>query len=99
MTVYDDDLLVTGALSAGNLHTVRVRITPEPGVPTSLEITGLNLAGTGPVQAFATAHTSAPGSRVIEVSVSSVTSTGCLVWIYRTTAAETNVSVTFWRGP
>ncbi|MFD6094740.1 hypothetical protein ACFVWN_01115 [Nocardiopsis flavescens] len=97
--VYNDDVLVTGAISAGNIHHTTVRITPEPGVPTSVEITGLALRGTGPVQAQATAHTSVPGLRVLEVSVSSVTPQGCLVWIYRTNAVETDISVTLWRDP
>ncbi|MFE7461676.1 hypothetical protein ACWFMI_23490 [Nocardiopsis terrae] len=99
MTTYDGDVVVAGALSAANLRTIRVRITPEARVPTSLEITGLNLGGNGRVQALATAHTSVPGTRVLEVSVSSVTANGCLVWIYRTNTAETNISVTFWREP
>src|SRR5690554_1217617 len=99
MTVFDGDLVVEGALSSGNLHTVRVRITPEPNVPTSLEVTGVSLRGSGPVQALATAHTMVPGNRVVEVSVSSVASTGCLVWLYRNNHAETNVSVVFWREP
>lgn len=99
MTTYDGDLVVNGALSAGNMHTVRVRITPEAGVPTALEVTGVSLRGSGPVQALVTAHTMVPGTRVLEVSVSSVTSTGCLVWIRRSNTAETNLSVLFYRAP
>ncbi|OLT26549.1 hypothetical protein BJF83_20915 [Nocardiopsis sp. CNR-923] len=99
MAHYPGDVLITGALSAGNLQTVRVTITPEPNVPTSVEISGLNLRGRGPVQAIATAHSSVPGTHAVEVSVSSVTSTGCLVWLCRTNATATHVSVVFWREP
>jgi len=95
--IYNDDVQVTGSVSAGNMASLMVTVTPQPNVPTSVEITGLALRGTGPVQALATAHSSVPGLRVVEVSVSSVTPSGCLVWIRRTNATETNISVLMWR--
>ena len=98
MTVYNDDVFIAGALSAGNMITYTVWVTPEPNQPTSVEITGLNLRGTGVVQAIATPRTSVPGLRVLEVSVSSVTAQGCLVWIYRTNNVETAIDVLFWRN-
>jgi hypothetical protein len=94
---YEEDLIVTGAISAGNIQTGLIRFTPEPNVPTPVEVTGLSLRGTGPVQAQITAHTSVPGLRVIEVSVSSVSDTGFTAWIYRTNANETNASYLAWR--
>lgn len=94
-----DDLLVIGALSAGNVWTGTIDITPEPNTPTMVEITGLALRGTGPVRGQATAHTSVPGRRVVEVSVSAVSPSGCQVWLYRTDNTSTRVSVTLWREP
>lgn len=94
-----DDLIVTGAVSAGNIWHGTVDITPEPNTPTMVEITGLALRGTGPVRGQATAHTSVPGRRVVEVSVASLSPSGCQVWIYRTDNTSTRVSVTLWREP
>lgn len=92
MTTYDDDVIVTGVLSAGNIATGMARITPEPGVPTSVEVTGLSLRGTGQVRVQLTPHTSVPGTRVEEMGVTSVSATGFRAWIYRTNATETNFS-------
>lgn len=94
-----DDLLVIGALSAGNIWNGTIEITPEPNTPTMVEITGLALRGTGPVRGQATAHTSVPGSRVVEVSLSAVSPSGCQVWLYRTNTTSTLVDVTLWREP
>ncbi|GAB3115736.1 hypothetical protein GCM10027160_23530 [Streptomyces calidiresistens] len=99
MTVIDGDLIVTGALTAGNVFHTVVRVTPEPGVPTMVEVTGVTLRGRGTVRAQATAHTSVPGIRVVEVAVAALSPTGCQVWIHRTNSVETNVSVLMWREP
>jgi hypothetical protein len=94
---YEGDLLVTGAISAGNIQTGLIRFTPEAGVPTPVEVTGLSLRGTGPVQVQLTAHTMVPGTRVVEVGVTSVSPSGFTAWIYRTNAEETNASWLAWR--
>jgi hypothetical protein len=95
--VFEGDVIVTGAISAGNIQTGLIRFTPEPGVPTPIEVTGLGLRGDGSVQVQVTAHSAYPGSRVKEISVTSVSKDGFTAWLYRTNGADTNASWLAWR--
>lgn len=88
-------LRISGALAAGNFAQGMVTISPTANTPTPATITGLNLAGTGSVHAFATATTAypgpPPGGRVVEVSVNGLSPTGLTVWVYRTNNTDTPV--------
>lgn len=91
---------VDGTLTAGNIATGSVTITPSAAhTPTSASVT-FNVTGTT-VRGFATAQTTVPGSRtaatptaagVTGVSVSSVTSSSMLVWVNRENTTATVVN-------
>ncbi|MDH6226200.1 hypothetical protein [Streptomyces sp. MJP52] len=93
------DLEVWGKLTAGNIATGTVRITPSAAhTPTSAQVTFPAIAGTT-VRGWATASTTVPGVRtpagaagVTGVSVSSVTSTSMLVWVNRENTTETVIN-------
>lgn len=94
-------LTVDGTLTAGNIVTGTVTITPTAiNTPTSALVTGLNVKGTT-FRGYATANTTVPGTRatatppgagVTGVSVSSVTSTGLTVWVNRENLTATTVN-------
>ncbi|WP_344530854.1 hypothetical protein, partial [Streptomyces rectiviolaceus] len=93
--------LVKGTLTAGNIATGTVTITPSAAhTPTSALV---SFACTGSTfRGYATASTTAPGSRkdalptpgagVTGVSMSSVTSTSALVWVNRENLTATVVN-------
>jgi hypothetical protein len=78
-----------GKMSATNLATGHVTITPVANTPTSINVTGLNMTGT--VRVTATANTSVPGTQVTGVGVNNQSSTGFTIWLTRTTATSTGV--------
>ncbi|MGW1064357.1 hypothetical protein ACWD4F_07575 [Streptomyces aureus] len=78
-----------GVLRAPNIVTGVVTITPVANTPTSVTISGLNVAGTVH-RAFVTASSTVPGT-VVECTATSVTATGLTVWINRTNTAATSV--------
>lgn len=92
---------IGGVLSAPNIVTGTVNITPSAAyTPTSAIVSGLNVAGTT-FRGFATAQTTVPGYRasatppgagVTGVGVSSVTSTGLTVWVNRENTTSTTVT-------
>ncbi|MFD9443424.1 hypothetical protein [Streptomyces sp. NPDC060001] len=94
------NVLVKGTLTAGNVATGSVTITPSAAhTPTSALVT-FNVTGST-FRGFATANTTVPGVRtpagsqgVTGVSVSSVTATSMLVWVNRENTTATTVN---WR--
>lgn len=90
-TTIDDDLVVSGAISAANFQFGSVTITPEVNTPTGQEVTGLNLKGVGRTFTLLTAHSAYPWARVQEVSQRFSTSTGFTAYIYRTSGVDTNI--------
>lgn len=96
--VRNHDLRISGGLKAGNWRFGRVTITPVANTPTSTTVSGLSLQGAGDVLGFCTSVTSVPGTGVLETSVSSVSSTGMTVWIYRTNTTGTDVEWMMWRN-
>ncbi|MFE1949933.1 hypothetical protein ACFW9D_05625 [Streptomyces sp. NPDC059524] len=90
---------ITGKLTAGNMATGSVSITPSAAnTPTSMTVTYAALAGTT-FRGYATANTTVPGVRaptgnagVTGVGVSSVTSTSMLVWLNRENTTATTVN-------
>lgn len=75
-----NDIVITGRTSISSQAFGNVVITPVADTPTSATVTGLSVSGTS-FYGYATANTSALGV-VREVSVSNVTSSGLMVWIY-----------------
>ncbi|MFD6094742.1 hypothetical protein ACFVWN_01105 [Nocardiopsis flavescens] len=87
------DAQITGALEAGNIATGTVTVSPVENTPTLVTVTGLNLAGTGPVRVQLTPLTAVPGGTVREVGVRNPTPYGFDLWAFRTNATAFNV---FW---
>jgi hypothetical protein len=68
-----------------------VSITPVANTPTSGNVSfGKTLPGT--VVVMVTASSAVPGSGVVEVSTTTITSTGCTVWIYRTSTTASTIN-------
>lgn len=95
----DGNTTITGMMTAGNIVTGTTTITPSAAhTPTSASVSFTALKGTT-FRGYATASTTVPGVRtpvgaqgVTGVSVSSVTSTGMLVWVNRENTTATVVN-------
>lgn len=90
--VKNHDLRISGSLKVGNIRNGLATITPVANTPTSTTVTGLSLAGTGSVTGLVQPTTSVPGSEVQEGSISSVSSTGMTLWLYRTNTTPTGMA-------
>lgn len=97
-SIIGDDVIVTGALEAGNIAVGITAITPVANKPTKIAVTGLNLQGTGPVRVIACAESTVPGSTFREVTTADHTAFGFSIWVYRTTASSTNIHWIAMRG-
>jgi hypothetical protein len=73
-----------------NMAWGSVLVTPVANTPTSVTVSGLDVAGTQFV-AFVTAMSGVPGSTVLEVSALNPTSSSVDVVIYRTNNTQTRV--------
>jgi hypothetical protein len=82
---------VLGVFTASNIAYGTINITPVANVPTSFNVTGLNLMGTT-FTAFATPQSTVPGTQVTGVGVQNVSATGLTVWLTRTNNTSTGVS-------
>jgi hypothetical protein len=82
---------VLGVFTASNIAYGTINITPVANVPTSFNVTGLNLMGTT-FTAFATAQSTVPGTQVTGVGVQNVSATGLTVWLTRTNNTSTGIS-------
>jgi hypothetical protein len=89
--VRNHDLRISGRLKAGNIAQGTETITPVANTPTSVTISGLDLQGTGTITGLCTPVTSVPGTTVLETAVSSVSSSGMDLYIYRTNTTATKV--------
>ncbi|WP_432185388.1 hypothetical protein [Streptomyces tendae] len=95
----DGNTVITGMMTAGNIITGTTTITPSAAhTPTSASVSFTALKGTT-FRGYATAATTVPGVRtpvgaqgVTGVGVSSVTSTGMLVWVNRENTTATVVN-------
>ncbi|MFD8777515.1 beta strand repeat-containing protein [Streptomyces sp. NPDC059916] len=92
---------VDGILTAGNIATGSVTITPSAAnTPTSFSLSGINVKGTT-FTGFVTANTSVPApstgaggapNGVNSVAISSVTGTGATLWVNRQNTTNTTVN-------
>lgn len=84
---------VLGVLTASNIAYGQVSITPSgANVPTSINVTGLGLAGST-FYAFATASTAVAGTQVTGIAATNATAGGCTVWVTR---INTNATFVNW---
>ncbi|MCM1946392.1 hypothetical protein NC315_13535 [Streptomyces sp. G2] len=90
--VINDDLVVAGAISAANFAFGSFVITPQVSAPTSWEVQGLNMRGTGEAFVFLTAMSEYPGTQVQEVTHRFNAPTGFTAYIYRTSGTDTSVN-------
>ena len=86
----DGNTTITGKLSAANISSGRITITPSAAnTPTSANVTGLNLTGTPRITV--SPNTSLPGTQVTGVSFANATTTGFTVWLTRTNTTSTGI--------
>ncbi|MET9350169.1 hypothetical protein [Streptomyces termitum] len=88
----NDDLVVAGAISAANFAFGSVVVSPQVNTPTSQEVGGLNLRGTGEAIVLLTAVSEAPWTHVQEVSHRFNTPTGFTAYIFRTSGVDTTIN-------
>lgn len=79
-----------GKLQSQSMAIGFTSIVPVPGVPTSVTITGLNVAGDN-FYGFASARSTVPGTQVTGVGTSGASSGGVTIWVTRTNNTSTNV--------
>jgi hypothetical protein len=90
-TIDTDETTVVGVLAAGNLTFGRVTITPSaPNTPTSLTLTGYDLKGST-FDGVVAPISQVPGTSVLGVGISSITSTSAVIWVTRTNTTATQV--------
>jgi hypothetical protein len=99
MTTIDGNLHVNGALFMGSFQQANARVFPQENVPTSVEVFGINVRGSGPLNAQATASTTVPGSRVSVVGVKIVSDSQLEIWVHRSNEVSTSVHWQVWREP
>lgn len=95
-TTINDDLVVSGALSAANIIFGSVLMSPRTNSPTASEVK-VNHAGTNEPVVLLTAHSGFPWTRVQEVGYRFSTPTGFTAYIYRTNDQDTNVHWLSWQ--
>lgn len=84
-------VIIIGKANGPKMASGQVTINPTANTPTSGAVTfPSGLFSAAPV-VIATAQSSLPESEVREVTVQSVTSTGCNIWLYRTNTTSTGV--------
>ncbi|WP_172388179.1 hypothetical protein [Streptomyces sp. MNP-20] len=81
---------VEGVLSVPCIATGAVTITPTPNVPTSVTVSGLDVAGKDH-RGFVTAASSVPGT-IEECTVTNVSEKGLTVWVKRSNSTATNIA-------
>lgn len=88
----DGHLQINGAATMSNMKWGMVTVSShKPSQPTSVNVTGLGLTGTGPTHVFLTPVVSAGGLATLKASsVSSRTANGFKLWSYRTTSSTTD---------
>lgn len=87
----EDHLEVVGSLTAGNIKWGNITIAHSSlptNTPVSVNVTGLDLKGSGPVQVFVTPSTSVPGTTVRQATTSGESPDGFEIWSVRRTATN-----------
>jgi hypothetical protein len=92
----NDDLVVSGALSAANIIFGVVTISPQVNAPSAAEVK-FNHPDTNEPVVLVTAHSAFPWTRVRETSFRFSTSTGFTAYIYRTNDVDTIVHWLSWQ--
>ncbi|MEU2597008.1 hypothetical protein ABZ669_07075 [Streptomyces hirsutus] len=97
-TTINDDLVVSGALSAANILFGSVLMSPRANEPTGAEVKINHAAATPEPIVLLTAHSAHPWTRVQEVGYRFSTGSGFTAYIYRTNETETDVHWMSWQG-
>ncbi|MFK0106452.1 hypothetical protein [Streptomyces sp. NPDC091217] len=79
-----------GTFRADNISVGTASITPVAGTPTSVTLSGGSISGTS-FRGFVTPVTSLPGTQVLGVGCSNVSSAGMTIWLTRTNTTTTGV--------
>lgn len=95
-TTINDDLVVSGALSAANILFGVIRMGPQANAPTSMEVKVSHVGANEPV-VLLTAHSAYPWTRVREVGYRFSSPTGFTAYIFRTNEVETSVHYLSWQ--
>ncbi|MFF0551999.1 hypothetical protein ACFYUL_23925 [Streptomyces sp. NPDC004311] len=108
-TVVSDDLVVTGAVSAGNILMGSVVMSPETNTPTSVDVlfnhpkpslTGqVNPLPQALPNVMLTAISQEPWSKIRELGTRFSSTTGVTIYIYRTNDVDTVVNWLSWQEP
>ena len=104
-TIDDSPVWVDGTLSAGNIRAGVASLTQGSGGVTSILVTGVDLAGSGPLFVQATGHGDDPACRTLDeglqnVSVVSMDRTdNFTVYVCRSNAGTTHVFYFVTRNP
>ncbi|MEU2830176.1 hypothetical protein ABZ667_16125 [Streptomyces lavendulae] len=108
-TVINDDLVVTGAVSAGNILMGSVVMSPEANTPTSVDVIfnhvrqPLTAQGNPLPQplpnVMLTAISQDPWTKIRELGTRFSATTGVTIYIYRTNDADTTVNWLSWQEP
>lgn len=97
-TYIDDDLNVTGAVSAGNIRHGSISVDPVANRPTSVVVTFPELAGKGAIRSQLTLNTTVP-SNAREITLMEETPTSARLWIWRSTSPTTFIFWMMMRDP
>ncbi|MCX4763254.1 hypothetical protein OG562_20230 [Streptomyces sp. NBC_01275] len=92
----NDDLVVSGSLSAANILFGSVEMSPQENTATSMEVKTNHVATNEPV-VLLTAHSAYPWTRVREVGYRFATQTGFTAYIFRTNDVATTVHWLSWQ--
>lgn len=89
-----ENAAATAVAAAARMAAGKVTVTPSaPNTPTSLAITFPAGRFTAPPAVVVTADTTSPGTQVVAVAVSSVTTGGCVIIVNRVNTTPTGC---FW---
>ncbi|MGW7090115.1 hypothetical protein ACWGH2_42400 [Streptomyces sp. NPDC054871] len=89
-TIAGPTIRAEGVFKADNIMTGVVKVTPTPNTPTPVTLSGGAIKGTK-FRAQLTANTSFPGSRVLGVGFTGLSSEGMTIWVTRTDNDETTI--------
>ncbi|MFJ5294540.1 hypothetical protein [Streptomyces sp. NPDC088348] len=93
---FDGDLNVGNIFSAGSIAYGTITITTSAAnTPTSGLVSGLSVKGST-FRAYLTASSGVPGTQMLGVTATNVTSSGMTVWITRTNTSSQNTAI-FWQ--
>ncbi|WP_445270553.1 hypothetical protein [Streptomyces sp. DSM 41634] len=98
-TTINDDLVVTGALSAANIIMGSVVMNPEVNVVTSTEVKFNHPSADPAPNVMITAVSQDPWTKIRELGTRFSSATGVTIYIYRTNDVDTTINWLSWQEP